>query len=144
MLDNLMVGQIGTNEMSGVSIANQLVFVFNLTIFGAIAGVGIFGAQFFGKGDYEGIRYVIRFKMLTALSVLILGIVLIKLFGTQIISLYLHEGGEIGNIDLNLKYAKEYINIILLSFVPMTISTVYASTLRECGKTVPPMIASIV
>ena len=29
-LDNIMVGQIGTEQMSGVAIANQLIFVFNL------------------------------------------------------------------------------------------------------------------
>ena len=45
MLDNIMVGQVGTNPMSGVAIINQLLFVFNLCIFGAISGAGIFGAD---------------------------------------------------------------------------------------------------
>ena len=35
LLDNIMVGQVGTEQMSGVAIANQLIFVFNLCIFGA-------------------------------------------------------------------------------------------------------------
>ena len=30
LLDNIMVGQVGTNQMSGVAIANQLIFVYNL------------------------------------------------------------------------------------------------------------------
>ena len=37
LLDNIMVGQVGQAQMSGVGIANQLVFVFNLMIFGAVA-----------------------------------------------------------------------------------------------------------
>ena len=49
VLDNLMVGRIGTEQMSGVAIANQLIFVFNLCIFGGLSGAGIFGAQFAGK-----------------------------------------------------------------------------------------------
>ena len=49
MLDNIMVGQVGTLEMTGVSIVNQLLFVFNLCIFGAMSGAGIFTAQFYGK-----------------------------------------------------------------------------------------------
>ena len=53
-LDNIMVGMIGTEQMSGVAIVNQLVFVFNICIFGGVSGAGIFGTQFFGKGDYEG------------------------------------------------------------------------------------------
>ena len=37
LLDNLMVGQIGTEPMSGVAIVNQLLFVFALSVFGALA-----------------------------------------------------------------------------------------------------------
>ena len=47
LLDNIMVGQVGTEQMSGVAIANQLLFVFNMCAFGAVAGAGILGAQFF-------------------------------------------------------------------------------------------------
>ena len=35
-LDNIMVGQLGTEQMSGVAIVNQLIFVYNLAIFGAV------------------------------------------------------------------------------------------------------------
>ena len=49
MLDNVMVGQVGTIPMSGVAIVNQLMFVFNLCIFGASSGAGIFTAQFHGN-----------------------------------------------------------------------------------------------
>ena len=63
LLDNLMIGQVGTNALSGVAIANQLIFVFYLIIFGATAGVGIFTAQYKGKNDDEGIRYTFRFKI---------------------------------------------------------------------------------
>ena len=38
LLDNVMVGQMGTLEMSGVSISNQLLFVCNLCIFGTVSG----------------------------------------------------------------------------------------------------------
>ena len=62
LLDNVMVGRLGTESMSGVAIVNQLLFVFNLTIFGGLAGASIFGAQFYGKGDHKGVRYALRFK----------------------------------------------------------------------------------
>jgi Na+-driven multidrug efflux pump len=58
LLDNIMVGRIGTEQMSGVAIVNQLIFVFNLCIFGGVSGAGIFGAQFFGQGNMKG--FVIR------------------------------------------------------------------------------------
>ena len=49
LLDNLMVGRIGTESMSGVAIVNQILFVYNLCLFGGSGGAGIFGAQFFGR-----------------------------------------------------------------------------------------------
>lgn len=50
MLDNIMVGQMGTEQMTGVAIANQLIFVYNLLVFGAVSGPGIFTAQFYEIG----------------------------------------------------------------------------------------------
>ena len=47
-LDNIMVGQLGTEQMSGVAIVNQLIFVYNLAVFGAVSAASIFGAQYFG------------------------------------------------------------------------------------------------
>ena len=75
-LDNIMVGQLGTEQMSGVAIVNQLIFVYNLCIFGGVSGAGIFTAQYFGQKDDEGIRHTFRFKLwvsaiLTALVIVI-------------------------------------------------------------------------
>ena len=72
LLDNIMVGQVGTEQMSGVAIANQLIFVFNLCIFGAVSGAGIFGAQFYGSGDHEGVRDTLRFKLVTSLALFLI------------------------------------------------------------------------
>ena len=63
LLDNLMVGQIGTESMSGVAIVNQLLFVFALCIFGSLAGPGILTAQFFGAEDHNGVRETFRAKL---------------------------------------------------------------------------------
>ena len=50
MLDNIMVGRVGTDPMTGVSIVNTLLFVWNLCVFGGLSGIGIFTAQYCGKG----------------------------------------------------------------------------------------------
>ncbi|MCR5001278.1 MAG: MATE family efflux transporter, partial [Lachnospiraceae bacterium] len=51
LLDNLMIGRLGTNALSGVSIANQMMFIYYLLLFGATAGAGIFTAQYHGMKD---------------------------------------------------------------------------------------------
>lgn len=143
LLDNVMVGQIGTEQMSGVSIVNQLLFVYYLCIFGAVSGAGLFGAQFFGKGDHEGVRHTFRFKFYCTL-VLCAGAILLLVFqGEPLIGLYLHEGGETGDLTLTLKYAKQYLAVALIGLIPYTVTQVYSSTLREIGHTVPPMIAGL-
>ena len=144
LLDNIMVGQVGTEQMSGVSIVNQLIFVFNLCIFGTISGAGLFSAQFFGRGDHDGVRHTFRFKLYVSVAVLAVAMMLFITCGEPLISLYLHEGSETGDLALTLKYAKQYLAIMLIGLLPFTITQTYAGTLREIGHTVPPMIAGIV
>ena len=143
LLDNVMVGRVGTEQMSGVSIVNQLIFVFNLCIFGTISGAGLFGAQFFGKGDHEGVRYTFRFKLYSTFVVFAVFLTVFITLGEPLISLYLHEGSETGDLALTLKYAKDYLAVALIGLLPFTITQVYSSTLREVGHTVPPMMAGI-
>ena len=143
MLDNVMVGQVGTNPMSGTSVANQLIFVFNLCVFGCISGAGIFGAQFFGKGDHESLRSTMRFKILAGLLICAAGIAIFTLAGEPLIGLYLKGDGTPEDAAETLKWAKEYLFIICVSFVPYTLAQCYASTMRESGQAVVPMAAGI-
>lgn len=143
MLDNIMIGRIGTEQMTGVSVVNQLLFVFNLSIFGMISGAGIFGAQFYGKGDEEGMRYTFRFKMILCTVFSLLAIVGLTVFGSELISMFLHEGSETGDIQKALGYGKEYLGIMMIQMIPCAITQAYASTLRERGETVIPMLAGV-
>lgn len=143
-LDNIMVGQIGTEQMSGVAIVNQLLFVFNICIFGGVSGAGIFSTQFFGKGDYEGQKHAFRFKMYASLTIGVIALCLFGFCSTQLISLYLNDTGDIGDIGLALKFGKQYLFIMMASLLPFAISQAYISTIRETGQTFVPMLASVV
>ena len=90
-LDNIMVGQLGTEQMSGVAIVNQLIFVYNLAIFGAVSAASIFGAQYFGKGNHKGHMYSFRFKLYATLLVTGGAILLFLTKGSALISLYLTD-----------------------------------------------------
>lgn len=143
MLDNLMVGSLGTEELSGVSIVNYLVFVFNLCIFGGLSGIGIFTAQFYGKNDTDGIRYTLRMKMIIAVTVVITALMLFSVFSDFFISLFLHEADDSGDLALTLSFAKEYLGIMLIGLLPFAVSQVLASTLRETGNTFVPMMSGL-
>lgn len=144
MLDNIMVGRVGTVEMTGVSIANTLLFVFNLAIFGAVSGAGIFGAQFYGKGDMEGVRHAFRFKVLECAILVALGAALLLGWGRQLMELYLRGEGETENIEGSLRFGSRYLRIMLLGMPAFALAQCYAGTFRESGQTVPPMAAGLV
>ncbi len=144
MLDNLMVGSVGTEQMSGVSIDNQLIFIYNLAIFGIISGAGIFTAQFHGKDDIDGIRSTFRYKMISAVLICAAAIFVLAAFKEQLISLYLHDTDAQGDTAATLIYAQQYIKIILWGFLPFAVSQVFSGTLRETGETVAPMTAGFV
>ena len=143
-LDNIMVGQIGTEQMSGVAIVNQLLFVFNICIFGGVSGAGIFSTQFYGKGDYEGQKFAFRFKLYASLIISGIALLLFGFLGTELISLYLNDSGSVGDISLALKYGEEYLLIMMASLIPFAISQTYTNTIRETGQTFVPMLSSVV
>ena len=143
LLDNIMVGRIGTEQMSGVAIVNQLMFVFNICVFGAASGAGIFGTQFFGKGDYEGQKHAFRFKWYAALVVCAIALGIFAFAGTELIQLYLADSGDVGNLELALQYGEEYLAIMMLGLIPFAISQTYISSIRETGHTLVPMLAGI-
>ena len=130
--------------MNGVSIVNQFIFVFNITIFGGVAGAGIFGSQFFGKGDHEGQKYTVRFRLITCTLIIALAVFIFGLFDTPLISLFISKEDSPEEITDTMMYAKQYMKIMLISLLPFGIGQAYSSVVRECGETKIPMIASMI
>ncbi len=145
LLDNVMVGRLGTQPMSGVAIVNQIIFIFNLTIFGGMSGASIFGAQYYGKKDYDGLRYTLRFRMYFALAAGVLGMLVLVLFGKGFYMLFLTDQASSPEaIAATLSYAESYAGIMLWGLLPFAISNCYASVLKDTGETFVPMVASVI
>lgn len=144
LLDNIMVSRIGTEQFSGVAIVNQLFFVCYLCMFGAISGAGIFTAQYFGNNDNEGVKYTFRFKLIICSIIIVSTMLLFSFAGNELIDLYLRGKDDGSDVVAAGMYGREYMLVMLVGLLPMMLSQVYAGTLRECGKTLVPMIAGIV
>lgn len=143
LLDNIMVGRLGTEQMSGVAIVNELLFVYNLCIFGGLSGAGIFTAQYFGKSDAEGVRNTFRFKFVLAMGLVLTATVILLLFGENLIGFFLNESPDGGDLAAALKSGQSYLFIMLVGLPGFALTQVYSSTLRECGETVVPMKAGV-
>lgn len=144
LLDNIMVGQIGTEQMSGVAIVNQLIMIYYLCVFGGVAGAGIFTAQYFGEGNNKGIQHTFRYKLWIGAVITIVAVAIFALFGNNLISAYLGGSSDGGDMTLALESGMKYMKIMLLGLPPFMVLQAYAGTLRECGKTVLPMKASLI
>ena len=114
LLDNIMIGRVGTEQMSGAAIVNQLLFVYYLCMFGGVSGAGIFTAQYFGQKDYEGVRNIARYKFWLALVLTSAAILLFLTGGENLIRLYLKGDGSSEAISATLRYSRQYLNIMLL------------------------------
>lgn len=141
LIDNMMVGQLGTEAMSGVAIVNQLLMIYNLCIFGALSAASLFSSQFYGKGNHEGVRYTFRFKLISCILLTILWLIVFLAGGNKLVSLYLSDDGT-GDIAATHAAGISYLHIMLIGLIPYIFSQVYSSTLRETGQTVVPLISS--
>lgn len=145
LLDNVMVGRLGTEPMSGVAIVNQIIFIFNLTIFGGMSGASIFGAQYYGKGDLDGLRHTLRFRLIFAAAFGALGILALIFFGDKFFMLFLHsEVSTPQEIAATLGHARSYMWIMLWGLLPFAVSNCFASVLKDTGETFIPMVASVI
>lgn len=143
LVDNVMVGSLGTESMTAVSIAGQLFFVFFLAIFGGLSGPGIYSTQYFGQGNIEGVKEVFRLKWWIALFCLVVGTTIFLLWGNDLLRLYLQGQAEGIDAAATLRYGRQYMLIMLLGLPPMVVTQIYANTLREAGESMKPMIASV-
>ena len=143
LLDNVMVGRVGTLQMSAVAIVNQLLFVFNLCIFGGLAGAGIFATQYAGAHDDKGVRDCFRVKWMIALSMLACALVVLIAFPKRLIGMYLAQETAQADAAATLGFGMDDLTVMLWGLLPFGVSQVYASTLREVGETRLPMFASV-
>ena len=137
MLDNIMVGRVGTDPMTGVvgrvgtdpmtgvSIVNTLLFVWNLCVFGGLSGIGIFTAQYCGKGDHEGVRWTFRLQLIVAVVLAAAGLAVFTVYGEQLIGLYLQEDNGGGSPELTLQAAAAYLAVMCVGFLPFAITQAY-------------------
>ena len=129
LLDNLMVGALGEIPLSSVAISNQLMSVFNLALFGALSAASIFGAQFFGTGDFGGMRDTFRFRLLVGAGLTAAAIAVFWFWGDRLSLLFLNNANNTPEvIEQTLTHAIRYLRIAVWGLIPFLFSQVYSCT----------------
>lgn len=145
LVDNLMIGNVGNSEMTGVSLANQLLFVFNLAIFGSLSGASLFASQYYGADNKKGYQQTFKFKWLIGCTIVLIATLLFVLFDDQLLSFFINsKDGEFSDPAIVLSSGKSYLMIMIIGNVPFLIKEIYATSLREMKQTFVPMLCGII
>ena len=143
LLDNLMVGRLGTEPMSGVSIVNQLMFVYILAVWGVQSGAGILTAQFYGNEDHRGVADTLKLRIAATVILMVCAYAVFLGMGGRLIESFLHESESGLDIALTYSEARSYLSVMMWQIVPFGLCQVFAGTLRETNETAVPMKAGL-
>ncbi len=124
--DAFMLGGLNQDSLSAVSLASQITFVFNLILTALTIGENMFIAQYFGKGDYVGLKkyFSLIIKYTSIVSLIFLVVTLF--FSRQLMYVFT---SDLVLIELGIKYLK----IIGFSYVLSGILQVLQGILKNCG-----------
>ncbi len=140
LVDNFMVSGLGDVKMSGVNVSNQVLFVFMIALMTLSSAGAIFMSQFNGANDREGMKQAFLFKFHAGLFLTAIVTGLAIFLPRQILTLLVNTNSQ---REAVLEQGRAYISIILFTFVPMTLSIVIGSSLREIGKVHAPLYISV-
>ncbi len=122
--DVFMLGFVGQDALSAVSLANQYQFILSGLFFGISSGITMLCSQYWGKKDMNSIQTVMGIALKIGMSVTAVIAVLTLLIPRQLMLVYTND---LTLVDIGVTYLR----IIGISYFIQSFSTVYESTLRS-------------
>ncbi|MDO4812860.1 MAG: MATE family efflux transporter [Eubacteriales bacterium] len=123
-MDTFMVGLLGSDQMSAVTVANVPIFIIQLIVFGLQSGSSVLISQYWGKGDRESINRVIGIGFYVAGGIS-------TLFA---LAMFFFPAGVLGLITDNahlIALAEPYIQIVGFSYIFNALSSIYIGMQRS-------------
>ena len=137
MVDQLMVGQLGSKAVAAVEVAGRPAFIFSVVL-GAVAAIaGIMISQYLGMNDGElaDRSLSVNLAAVTVLSAVFMGVCL--LFPAQIVRIF------IGDDPVILTLGRDYLVRIAWTYLPMGIASILSVMIRCADRAVYPLCAGI-
>lgn len=137
MIDQLMVGQLGSTAVSAVEVAGRPAFIYSVVLGAAAAITGIMISQYLGMEDRKMADRSLSVNLAAAAALALLFTVLCLLFPGQIVGLYIRDDPAV------LAAGQDYLTCILWTYLPMGVSSILAVMVRCLGRAVWPLAAGI-
>ncbi len=122
--DNLMIGRLGDDAISGVYVGNQMQAVVQMFIAGIEGAILILSAQYWGRKDTASIRKVVSIGTKFAFGVGLVITLAAVLFPSAIIGLFTKESGVVAE-------GAVYLQIVGFTYLFFAISQVMIASMRS-------------
>lgn len=132
MLDTIMLGSLGENEIAAAGQANQPFFIFTLFLFGIASGSSVLISQYFGKKDKLSMERILAFAITLSAVISAIFMTLVLLFPETAMRIYSKD-------DTVIALGVKYLRIIAPSYLLTAISTTYLSVIRAAEEVKIPL-----
>lgn len=137
MIDQLMVGQLGSKAVAAVEVAGRPAFLFSITL-GAVAAIaGILISQYLGMNEDEAVDRSLSVSFAAAAALSALFTALCLLFPAQLVRIFIEDDPEI------LALGKDYLVRIVWTYPPMGAASILSVMIRCAGRAEYPLFAGI-
>lgn len=126
LIDNVMIGSVGSIALTSVTVANKFYLIFNSTMFGLCGAAGIFISQYFGAKDHKKCQDVFNINLVFGLIAGLIFTLMVFLMPEFILGLF-SKTPEI--ISSGLSYFK----YIRYSYLPYVITMTCMMAMRSVG-----------
>lgn len=136
MADNIMVGQLGEAPMSGVTLANNFISIFQIMCMGIGMGASVLTSRFFGMKEQNSLKKAVVLMIRLEFVIASLFALVTALAPSSIMGIFTSEQAV---ISVGIGYLLISIPCYYLNGYAVTVSII----LRSTGKAMIPLVSSI-
>lgn len=126
LIDNIMIGSVGSIALTSVTVANRVYLIFNSTMFGICGAAGIFIAQYYGAKKKENCQKILNINLVCGFIVSLLFVGALLIVPRQLMEIF-------SSNPLVIEESLRYIQYALLTYTPFAISFSIMMALRAVG-----------
>lgn len=137
LVDNLMIGSLGSTAIASVGLANKVFFVFTLLVFGVVSGSGVLAAQYWGNKDVKNIRKVLGVALMISVTGAVLFLIPARLNPKMMMRIFTTS-------DASIQMGAAYLAVVAVSYPCTAISNTYVAMLRAVNRVKAPVVISCI
>lgn len=135
LVDNLMIGSLGSTAIASVGLANKVFFVFTLLVFGINSGSGVLAAQYWGNQDVKSIKKVLGLALSLAVTGSAAFMIPACAYPRMLMRIFTTSEASIG-------MGAAYLAVAAFSYPCTAVTNTYVGMLRAVNRVKEPVVIS--